>query len=519
MRISRSRRGTGSPSNSSSPRTGTTLLPLAFSLIAAFALGFLAHQQGWHAAVLRWGPVFVQSPRAVVATWRARTGLPVVTMDMRFADYQRLLTLRERALQLGVHVPAEAEAVAATVVFGSGEHQTVEVRLPGGPATRLQGETWPIELRRKDDSAWMRLTPVDETRAEFAWQQWGYLESLRSEGFSAATQTSVRLRFNGSDQGIYMLETPAADDMLVGFDARAAWEAFAAGEIPFEGGFRYALATAADNPTIVLSPATRAAAAQLRAVHVGAATLSEVSEAEDLGRFLALTALWTGAPAPDWLSLRWHYDPTTQKLSPVGMGQPRTDPIPLPEAFLDDPAVQSAYARALAAFSSPAYLEQLRRDRGAALEQQWLILGASTSTTPWSLLETHQRSMRARLAPAKTLETALEADREGFVLHLTNLQNFPVMVMGLDAGGAAMHALDPAWVFPEDRAGIVEDGDTLVLRAARGSLPIAVRLRLPRNLTSVRGDALYVVCRLWNAPTPELRVPIVELAPDPEAAP
>ena len=483
-------------------------------------MGFIVHQQGWHEAVWRWGPVWIRAPRAALATWRARAALPVITIDMSFSNYQRLVSLREQALQLNVHVPVEGEAVAATVILGSGPHQTVEVRLPGGSAARLANETWPLEFRLRDTTVWMRLTPADEARAEFAWQQWGYLEALRREGFVTATQTLVHLRLNGEAQGLFMLETPATDEVLVGFDAQTTWEALASGETLSDDGFRYASVIAgSDRAAIGVPPAAKAAAARLHAAQVGRLPRSEICDAEALGRFLALTALWTGQPAPDWQFLRWRYDPQTLMLTPVGGGQPSIHPSPLPDALLDDPVIQTAYARALATFSSPAYLQELRRDEGEALEQQWLVLNASTSATPWALLETRQRSMRARLAPAQALATALETDSEGFVLHLANLQAFPVVIMGLDAGGSRMHGLDPAWVLPEDRGGIVEDGEGLVLRAARGALPRTVRLRLPRDLATAGGDTVYVVCRLWNAPSPELRVPIAEAVLDPEESP
>ncbi len=475
--------------------------------LVAFVLGFLVQQYDWHEMVLRWG----RDPRETFAAWRMRSTLPLVSLDMRFADYQQLLSLRERALWLDVHVPLEGESVSATGVIDSGARETVELRLPAGPARGWQGDGWPLELRWAGTTDWARLVPVDEMQAEATWQQWAYLEALRREGFAAATQMPVRLELNGSSRGLYVLETPAPAAFHVAFDPQPVWEAQAAGEaLLFENGFRYATVTVIEG---VASPAAAEAMARLRAVQRGELTLSELADAETLGRFLALTALWTGDPAPDWRTLRWAYDSATQQLLPVGAGHPWTESEPLPEAFLDDPAVQSAYARALVEVSSRAYLEQVRRERGPALEAQWLALGAPD--TPWSLLEARQQSLRARLAPEKAVASVLERDGPGFVLFLANLQPFPLEITGLDAGGAALRPLDPAWVYPEDGALLVEAGDMLVLRAARGALPQWVRLRLPRELTTAGGDTLTVVGRLWDAPVPELRIPVTdfEVAP------
>jgi hypothetical protein len=492
LRISDTGRATSSSSSALFGQTSGTSL-LVFSLIAAFVLGFLAHQYRWVELPLQWG--------AALISWRARTVLPSVNLEVRFDDYKRLSGLRDRALQLGVHVPFEEESIAAVLVRDAGSRESVMVRLPGGPV--LPGEAWPLDVRHADAVTWLRLTPLGAAQAPSAWQQWGYLEALRREGFTAATLAPVSLEVNGTAWGMYIVETLPPVTAVACFNAQGVWEALAAGGPVTEGGFRYADATG--DP---------AAAALLRAVLAGKVALSEVGDAERLGRFLALTALWTGQPAPDWRALHWRYDSATHTLAPVGTGQPWADPAPLPEAFFVDPAVQVAYARALTEFSRPAYLEHIRRDYGPALEAQWQVMGEA-SAVPWATLEVHQRAMRARLAPAHALAATLEPEATGFVLWMANRQSFPVEVVGLDAGGAGVYSLDPAWVRVEDHARLAEAGDALVLRGATGALPQPVRIALPRNLTAAGGDVLVIVARLWGVDGQELRIPVLER----EAAP
>lgn len=488
------------------PRVANLRAALGLALLAAFALGFLARHYGWYETPLRWGALLVRNPRAAATLWRTRATLPVINLEVRFSDYQHLSTLQERAQRLGIHVPFEDETVRGVLLSGAGQRQSVTLRLPGGPATLAHSDAWSLEARLDDTDDWLRLMPVDDARRTFAWQQLGYLDALHREGFIAATQTPVRLQVNGASWGLYILETPAPVEDAVFFDAQAAWEAQAAGEPLTEGSFRYATVASTD----ALSPTLQTAAAHLRAVQMGERALSEVCDAETLGRFLALTALWTGQPAPDWRTLRWRFDPATGLLAPVGVGQPWDAPTPLPEAFYDDPAVQAAYARALAEFSTPAYLERLRRTSGATLEQQWLALGATQITPPWEILEGHQRTIRARLAPPKALTATLTPDGADFVLQLVNAQPFPLHIVGLDAGSAALHPLDPAWVLAADRPHLVEADGRFILRAATGAQVHPIRLRLPRHLTGAGGDTLFIVCHLWEAGGPELRVPVLE---------
>ncbi|HOS79738.1 MAG TPA: hypothetical protein PLJ24_05695, partial [Anaerolineae bacterium] len=355
------------------------------------------------------------------------------TVDLRFADYERLSSARERALQQGVYVPLSEEAVTATVTFAdAGGQVAAELRLPGGAAQGAADAGWTLELRPAGARAWRRLTPVVD--AACAWRQWGYLETLRRNGFAAATLEPVQLTVNGSSWGLYLLETPATEALTVGFDARAAWQALADGEVLADGGFRYAApaVSAADDP------AAPAAWATLDAALEGERALSSVTDAEALGRFVALTMLWTGAPAPDWASLRWSYDPATGQLAPLGSAQP-ADIAPLPEAFFDDPAVQTAIARALMAYSQPGFLETLRGEFGADLDVPGYVLGGATRAggDPWQALTAHQRAMRARVAPEHPLRAMLEPAGEDFVLRLTSLQPFPLEVTGLDVGGVA----------------------------------------------------------------------------------
>lgn len=510
MRISRSKRP-APPRPHSVPKPPRRLL-LGLALLTAFALGFLSHSYGWYETPLQWGTLLVREPRAAAALWRARAALPVVNLEARFSDYQRLSTLRERARQLGVHVPFAEETLRADMVSNDGQRHAVTVRLPGGPAIVADGDAWTLEVSPADTGDWLRLTPVDDLRRAFAWQQLGYLDALRQEGFAAATQAPVRLHVNGASWGLYILETPAPVEGAVFFDAQAAWEAQAAGEPLSEGGFRYAAVASTD----ALSPTLQAAAARLRAVQLGERPLSEVCDAASLGRFLALTALWTGQSAPDWRTLRWQYAPATGLLAPVGIGQSWDAPAPLPATFYDDPAVQVAYARALTELSTPAYLEQLRRASGATLAQHWLALGATQITPPWESLARHQRTLRARLAPPHALAATLTPDGRDFVLQLVNTQPFPLHIMGVDAGGAALHSLDPAWVIAADRPHLIDADENLVLRAASGAQVQPVRLRLPWRLAATGGDTLFVVGRLWEAGAPELRVPVLESG---EAAP
>lgn len=509
MRVQPSSRVSKAAPSRLPPRFGASALLLGLALLLAFILGFLSHQQDWAGSVRAWGSALLRSPQGVFAAWRARQQLPTLTLDLGFSDYQLLASARAQALQQGAYIPRVEQVVTANASLpGASDTRPVELRLPGGSTLGEAEDAWSLELRPEGLEAWQRLIPV--TDVAFAWQQWGYIETLRQNGFAASELELLHLTVNGASWGLYLLETPAPAALIVGFDARPAWEALAQGQVLHDGGFRYAVPAVSS----ASDPAAPRAYALFRAVVEGERVLSSVSDAEAWGRFLALTFLWTGAPVPDWSTLRWSYDATTGQFEVSGSLQPAAI-SPLPAAVFADPAVQTATARALAEFAQPAYLETLRQSLGAELNLQWRVLGGASAeiTDPWSVLLSHQRAMQAYLAPERPLAATLEPSGDDYVVRLVNLQPFPLHVTGVEAGGAARRDLELSWVNPAGSGALLENNaGAFVLRAAGDNALQPLEVRLPRELLSPGGE-LVLLCKLWDAPTPEMRVSVLETLP------
>ena len=119
--------------SASTARSNTLPLLLGLIFLAAFGLGYLAQQQHWGEALAAGVQAWARSPKTALTAWRARQQLPTLTVDLRFADYERLSSARERALQQGMYVPLPEEAVTARVTFADARGQVAaELRLPGG---------------------------------------------------------------------------------------------------------------------------------------------------------------------------------------------------------------------------------------------------------------------------------------------------------------------------------------------------------------------------------------------------
>lgn len=504
MRISRTRRK--SPPPGITFRSAAIWIFYIFAIFGVFTLGFLAKQYGWIDIPMRWTQMLLVNPRSAIAGWRAYTQLPVVKLDIRFTDLQQLTSYWEAALRLGVHIPFEDEVVTAASVLGNGQREAVDIRLPGGPVALISKDAWSFEIHRQDSVDWLKLIPVGYEYASSYWMQFGYLESLRVSGFAAAQLALVRLEVNGSPEGLYVLETPAEVDMDVYFDATALWQAMAAGDPVEQGHFRYASISS----THALPSSGQAALQQMQALTTGESALSEVFEAEEMGRFLALTALWSGHFMPDWRTIRFDYDTATQRFTPVGTAQFWTDHAHLPEAFIGDPAVQVAYAGALAEIVQPDYLLNLRHQVDTNLDTPWTILSTLALDDPWEELELNQRAVRAYLYPENPLSATLEVEGTDYVLKVSNLRPFPIQLIGLDAGGSGLQVIDPAWITEADMGKLIVNGQDTILKANTSAYAKPVHIHLSRPLTAAGGDSLSIVCQLWNVPGPVLYVPVIE---------
>lgn len=515
---------TSAPSSRQAARSRlrhNTLLQVGL-LVLAVALGFVVHQQGWQRPLAGFAASLARNPTSTLTALLGRSDLPTLRVDMRFRDYQRLLDRRTEALRRGVNLVSEQDYAPASISLGD-TTVAVQMRLPAGSAFALSGAAWPFEVAIQDGALLglrrFTLTPADAT----ALSTWGYLETLRQAGLLAPRYELVRLVVNGSPRGLYALEELPTAEMLaaqgrpesvvVAFEPGAYWEAYARlGEALPGSGFQYAQAACAPYD-VAASDSCSDAVRALRTLR------ASDWDAERTGAFLALTVLWRGSAALDWRTLRLAYDPQSACFEPIGDGATFTPIAPLPDALTDDPRLQAAYLNALARFSAPDYLTQLQADLGGELETLSAALGYPD--LPWATLEAHQAVMRRMLAPSRPLLAWIEPDDAvlagALVLRLSNVQPFPVEVVGLDIGESARLSLDPAWVSESDRISLVDEPGTaarVVLRAAVGSTPRSIRLRVPPEALPAGGewvwqspDAIQIITRLYGLDNQNIPVP------------
>jgi hypothetical protein len=430
--------------------------------------------------LLRVGRALAHRPAELFAGWARAAEVPLLQLDLPFVDYGRLVESRSRARSLGVHVPDPyAPPILATLTYGelAGE---ASIRLTPGPVA--PGEGWRLTLTVEGEARRLLLRPAD---AGFL-VDWGYLGSLRREGLAAAEVALVRLVLNGDDLGLYVREErPGAASL----DAERFWAARARlGERLPGAGFQYA---GVRDPSLE--------ATSVRGWLAGEVPPSTLFDARALGRFLALTTLWHGTPAPEWTTLQLDC-PSGGGCAPLGVGQGSASapPLPLPHAL--DVEVGRAYARALEEFSRPEYLEALRAGSlGEELESFRLALSLDDPGAPWDAVDAHRRAMRALLNPETPVSFEVASSEGGLQLQVTNLHPLPLEVVGLELGESA--------VVPYDRAWSSAGADPLVLPPYTGGPLTKWELTVPpESLRAGEVDEVALLLRPYGLEGGEIRV-------------
>jgi hypothetical protein len=470
----------------------------------------------------------------------APDAVPDLQVDIAFEDYQRLLTMREAALEVGFVERAGMDDAEARLSIGD-RQADVMLAFPEGPVELLRREGgWPLVGYAREGADWIggrefALSPADAETFQVA----GYLAALRRAGLPATELHLVQVWVNGDRWGLYALErlydadAQRADTSVLSFDPGAYFEAYAAlGEGLVGDGFSYARPMTTRRMGLPRMPQTELFEddPELAARHAGAiARLDAVAserlrpaaafDPEAMGRFLALTTLWRGKPTLNWLELSLLYDAQRGTFTPIGSRDGTAPAVTvLPDAYRDDPEIQRAYLLALQEIADPGYLAGVR----GALEARWAaeawsLSGAGAFDAAWAALTRHHAQIQRMLEPARTLYADADEADGTLILRLRPTQRFPVEIIGFDVGGAFL-PVDTLWIRPETVSGLVPTADrSVVLAGFTGAMAPSVELRIPLTAMPVamegRRDEIRVLTRLWGLDDQELVMPVREAYP------
>lgn len=493
------------------------LLLVAGALLAGILLGnagaIAAMQEAWQ-----------NLQRRITISAPADT-LPVIVTNINFQAYNQLLGEREQAVRQGVLSPGDSTFVSADIQHGE-EVIPVWIRLLPGTADHLgTNDKWNYELVTRDEAELLGIShgnlidPADNN-----WlTQWAFNEALRHAGLQSGDYQFLRLILNGDDKGLYALQedlrpVTGRDDgqsgsVVLSYDFDPLLEAVSsfgdadsaaadpvsnlAGSVP-----RFLQVAEINDPLVsedeLLAQQAERGTALLRGLQSGQMAASEVFDAQTYGRFLALVDLWGAHDALSPFNVQYLYDGERDRLQPlVTDADPLAGEFRLPaEAMYNDPLIQEAYVSAVAEFSSPAYLGDLREAIGSDYSELERALAAEINTPSlWEELAARQELLKLSLRPAQPVVAQLGSPalaQEAIIrVNVANALNLPLEILGFDIDGATFLPVNPEWIINGEGQFELADGQVVLAPAASATaglnfitfdLPLTEIIRLDEEL-------------------------------------
>jgi hypothetical protein len=399
-----------------------------------------------------------------------------IAIEVAPGDHAKLAARRAEAQRIGILISQPGDFVPAHIRHGE---RVVEakIRLKGDWVDHLHGDKWSFRVKVEGDGALlgMRHFSLHHPKTRNFVHEWIYHRALARENVIALRYDFVEVGYGGRSLGIYALEEHFDAGMLehnarregpiLKLDETLHWDdlavqrrkggasptglqaeeianaaAFGAGDW-LEGGKR--------------RPQLLAALSLLESFRAGELPLAQTFDAEKLAAYFAISDLMGATHGVQWINLRFHYDPITARLEPVGfdgnagarleqlVGSAREagGANRFKERCFSDPGFFALYVKALERVSAPAYLDALLAELSEDLEERLHVLYREFPWWHWSprVLRENQETIRAALHPAKGLHAHLaSASPQTLELELGAIQGLPVEVLGVKAGDGTL---------------------------------------------------------------------------------
>ncbi|HLU40500.1 MAG TPA: hypothetical protein VK081_14040, partial [Planctomycetota bacterium] len=443
------------------------------------AVGEWMRRHGHHAVELRtpWLAALADLP----GSWFRAAPAPQIDLGISFRNLQLLRAAREAALRAGYLSSASKQSVPATVTVG-GATTRCKVRLKGDHLDHILGRKVSMRVQATDGPAMlgMRAFSLQTPPSKGFQLEALFHESVRHCGLLAPRYEFARVACNGDDFGLMAVEEHVAPELFAAqgrrdgpvvrlqeepmFEAQARLRSSDPDEVVLDDYRTAAVETIGSTAHPEQEPA---ALALLRAFVAGTLAPAQVFAVDELAGYLAICELWGAWHALRWHNLRFHFDPATGRLAPIGfdanlnmrrpVGQLVTPEEPIVLRMLSDPEVFAAFRRRLAALCAEVQggtlLQRIAevdaRCRAILRGEYWFLqafpLDELRARAAW-LATLQDGSFRARAADAGLVPLLVSEVADGD-FRVRNRTPWEVVVHGarwVDAAGHAVPAELPA---------------------------------------------------------------------------
>ncbi len=406
-------------------------------------------------------------------------GLPTLYIDLPFEGYQKLLNKRQEAIEIGVLNTTDADFVDAQVHLTGGPNLEAKLRLKGDWTDHLQGDKWSFRIHLKEDGEILhtRQFSIQSPHTRNFLYEWAFHQNLVQEGILSPRYEFINVLLNGKLLGIYALEENFAPELIesqgrrqgviIRFNEDLMWQNFStfwAQDVANEGQFMitnlwnseitpFQESRIAENP--VLKAEAEAAIGLLTAYRNGERTAAQTFDIDLVGRYFALSDLWSVCHGLAWHNLRFYYNPVTARLEPVPYdNEPNNwcsnrDSLAAEFAkspLFNDPDVRVSYVRNLERLTQSDYVQNLKKALTPAhdhLRDGLQVEFSENVTVDWEELEYRRKMLSLELQPAVPVRgfyqaSSLEpgaANPPTLTLEVGNILLLPVEVVGVEING------------------------------------------------------------------------------------
>lgn len=314
--------------------------------------------------------------RAPINYLTADTSIPTIKIDIRYQDWLKLESDRDKALNTGI-IPEKRNQVNAIVYHESNKFKA-KVRLQGDMLDHLSNATrWSFRLELKQKKALFSSRRFALVSPHVRIHQGPRLfsQTLKLAGFDIISpqHIPVRLIVNGVDWGVMLFE-PAFSQSLLAVNKRTEglitrldlYEETIENinsKKPKKTITRTVLPRVLQRKNILKNSALRKqrqiALGLLHDFFTGKRPASDVFDPVKLGQYLATVDTWGAWHALTWNNWRWYYNPHTAMLEPIQsdvavtpakhiwLMRAPSQSLTISKKMLEDPIIVQHYDRAL----------------------------------------------------------------------------------------------------------------------------------------------------------------------------
>ena len=409
--------------------------------------------------------------------------LDSLKLEISFKGMQALDAKRKNALNANLLVSNEDDFVKAEISFLNESHNC-KIRLKGDLSDHWSGDKFSLRVEMKNGSlirGMSRFSLQDPVTRNHT-SEWLYQKSLKRESVMGVRYDFVNLFINGKPMGIYALEEHFSKELIesnsrregviVNFEDYLLWKKFPvnlASNIDWNSIYRSAGVEVRNNRRVqkneILNNQKTTAVNLLRSLQESSLPASKIFDSEKLGKFLAITRLWSAEKGLFYGDINFYFNPVTCLLEPIGFdGNPSQETV-APFCYfswgdikenwvnysLSDPRIASSYVGWLFKVTDKEYLSLLASDlrsrevsfrnllsRELLFESNkkiWKNIGL-INFDPWSTLELRAQGIRNELKEKILIQGygKKSKDNNSIQIIVRNTTTQPVEIKGFSLG-------------------------------------------------------------------------------------